>query len=71
MNFGSLFRREWGAVTFVVTVVVGIIVVPVALAFNGPKVTPAAASSPSPAGSPAQSPAPATSAAPAPAPTPS
>jgi len=28
---GAFFRREWGAVTFVLTVVVGLIVVPLAL----------------------------------------
>lgn len=32
MNWGVL-RREWGAVTFVLTVVAGLIVVPVALYF--------------------------------------
>jgi FtsH-binding integral membrane protein len=30
---GDFIRREWGAVTFVLTVIVGIIVVPVALYF--------------------------------------
>jgi hypothetical protein len=30
----SVLRREWGAVTFVLTVIVGIIVVPLALYFT-------------------------------------
>jgi hypothetical protein len=30
----SVLRREWGAVTFVLTVLVGMIIVPVALYFN-------------------------------------
>jgi hypothetical protein len=30
----SVLRREWGAVTFVLTVVVGVIIVPVALYFT-------------------------------------
>ncbi len=33
MNW-SVLRREWGAVTFVLTVIVGMIVVPLALYFN-------------------------------------
>lgn len=33
MNW-SVLRREWGAVTFVLTVLVGMIVVPLALYFN-------------------------------------
>lgn len=33
MNW-SVLRREWGAVTFVLTVLVGIIVVPLALYFT-------------------------------------
>ena len=33
MNW-SVLRREWGAVTFVLTVVVGMIVVPLALYFT-------------------------------------
>jgi hypothetical protein len=52
----SVLRREWGAVTFVLTVIVGMIVVPLALYFTnqGPAaiaappvvtVTPATASS--------------------------
>jgi hypothetical protein len=30
----AVLRREWGAVTFVLTVIVGMIVVPLALYFN-------------------------------------
>jgi len=30
----SVLRREWGAVTFVLTVIVGMMVVPLALYFN-------------------------------------
>jgi hypothetical protein len=30
----SFVRREWGAVTFVLTVLIGIVVVPAALAFG-------------------------------------
>jgi hypothetical protein len=32
----AVLRREWGAVTFVLTVIVGMIVVPLALYFNNP-----------------------------------
>ena len=31
---GEFFRREWGAVTFVLTVLIGVIVVPIALYFG-------------------------------------
>ncbi len=47
-------RREWGAVTFVLTVLVGMVVVPVALYFTnvGPSpVTGPAISTPTPAAS--------------------
>ena len=37
MDWGTFLRREWGAVLFVLTVVVGLIAVPVALYFNGQK----------------------------------
>lgn len=43
MNWGSL-RSEWGAVTFVLTVVAGLIVVPVALYFAN--VSPTAVTTP-------------------------
>jgi hypothetical protein len=68
----AFFRREWGAVTFVLIVLVGIVVVPLALYFtnqgatpvsvpNIPSVSTARASgvqtpSPSPAHSPSPSP---------------
>ena len=41
MDWGTLLRREWGALLFVLTVVVGLVAVPLALYFNGQK--PAAA----------------------------
>jgi hypothetical protein len=55
----SFVRREWGAVTFVLTVIVGMIVVPLALYFNnqgpGPLAVPNVpiTSSPSASGVPA------------------
>ena len=39
MNW-AFIRREWGAVTFVLTVIVGMIVVPLALYFNNATPTP-------------------------------
>jgi len=33
MNLSELFRREWGAVTFVLTVLAGLVIVPVAFVF--------------------------------------
>jgi len=68
-------RREWGAVTFVLTVIVGMIVVPVALYFTnvGPKAvavpTPSVSASPSACPTPSASPSP--SAKPTKSPTPS
>ena len=54
----SFLRREWGAVTFVVTVLLGIIIVPIALvAGNHPPPPTAFAASPSPTASGAVSPA--------------
>jgi hypothetical protein len=63
----SFFAREWGAVTFVVTVLIGVIVVPIALiAGNKPPPPPALPNvSPSPT---ASAPAPATSPSPVPSP---
>jgi hypothetical protein len=67
----SFLRREWGAATFVLTVLVGIIIVPLALIFghqgtsaasSGPATTatasasPSVGASPSPSASPAASP---------------
>lgn len=36
----SFLRREWGAVTFVLTVAIGIVVVPLALYFGNQRPTP-------------------------------
>ena len=69
MNWGVL-RREWGAVTFVLTVIAGLIVVPLTLYFAnqgpGPVATPnivttssaRASTVPTPTPSPAPSPSP-------------
>lgn len=75
MNWAVL-RREWGAVSFVLTVLVGIIVVPLALYFTnqGPSaiITPgltttsSARASSVQTASPARSPSPAPSASPSP-----
>ena len=54
MNWGAFLRREWGAATFVVTVIVGLVAVPLALYFGNqapspvavPTATPSAASAP-------------------------
>ena len=43
MNW-PFIRREWGAVTFVVTVLIGIIVVPTALYFGNQSVSSASSS---------------------------
>jgi hypothetical protein len=82
VDFGQLVRREWGAVTFVLTVFVGLIIVPVAFIFlnKGPapvnlpqpessptvSVSASPAASPSPVASPSASP----SASPTPSPSP-
>ena len=74
MNWAVL-RREWGAVTFVLTVIAGMIVVPIALYFAnqgpGPVTLPnlgtsssaraSAVHSPSPSPSPSHSPSPSAS----------
>jgi hypothetical protein len=72
----AVLRREWGAVSFVLTVLVGIIVVPLALYFTnqGPSaiITPglttssAARASVAQTASPARSPSPSPSASPSP-----
>ncbi|HYM97375.1 MAG TPA: hypothetical protein VET26_08745 [Candidatus Sulfotelmatobacter sp.] len=51
MNW-SVLRREWGAVTFVLTVVVGAIIVPVALYFTNQGPAPIATPTISTASSP-------------------
>ncbi len=40
MNLSTLLRREWGAATFVLTVLLGMIVVPLALYFGNVKPAP-------------------------------
>jgi hypothetical protein len=73
VDFGQLIRKEWGAVTFVVTVIAGLIIVPAAFIFlnkgpapvslpqpeASPTVTVSASptASPSPSASPSASPA--------------
>jgi hypothetical protein len=70
VNFGELVRKEWGAVSFVVTVVAGLLIVPAAFIFLNkgpapvnlpqPEVTPSvsASASPTPTPSPVASPSP-------------
>ena len=65
----SFLRREWGAVTFVLTVLVGMVVVPLALYFNNVGPSPVAGPSPTAASSTRASGV--TSATPTPSPTPS
>jgi hypothetical protein len=61
VNWGVL-RREWGAVTFVLTVIAGMIVVPIALYFAnqgpGPVATPNIVTSSTPSASAARLPTP-------------
>ena len=47
----AFFRREWGAVTFVLTVVVGMIVVPLALYLAGVGPSPVSVNGPNTASS--------------------
>ena len=76
MKFTDLVRREWGAVTFVLTVLIGMIVVPLALYFGNVKPAPVSLppavtiASPSPAASPSPGASPARSPSPVPSPTP-
>jgi hypothetical protein len=75
----DFIRREWGAVTFVLTVVVGMIIVPLALYFTNagphPVSTPVINTSASPVASsaltssPSPSPSPSSSHSPSPSPT--
>ena len=79
MDFGQLVRKEWGAVTFVLTVLVGLIIVPAAFIFLNkgpapvnlpqPEASPAISVSASPSASP--SPGASPSASPPASPTPS
>ena len=75
VDFSSLIRREWGAVTFVLTVLVGMVVVPLALYFGNVKPAPVSlppAASSARTSSPAPAPAsPVPSASPSPSPVPS
>ena len=58
----SFLRREWGAVTFVLTVFIGLVAVPLALYFGNQSPTPVAVQpSPTPAASAAPSPSPGSS----------
>jgi hypothetical protein len=71
----AVLRREWGAVTFVLTVVAGMIVVPLALYFAnqgpGPIATPNLATSPTPVASSARLPTPTPTPSPSPSASPS
>jgi len=77
VNFGQLIRREWGAVSFVVTVLAGLVIVPLAFFFlnKGPTPVNLPESSPSPtvsaSASPTSSPSPSPSASASPSPSPS
>ena len=63
----SFFLREWGAVTFVLTVFLGLIVVPIALVLgNHPAPTVSINTTPSPTVSASASPSPAASPSPTP-----
>lgn len=65
----SFLVREWGAATFVLTVLVGIIVVPIALVVgNRPTPPPALPATPAPTVSATASPSPAASPTPSPSP---
>jgi hypothetical protein len=81
VDFGTLIRKEWGAVSFVVTVIAGLIIVPVAFIFLNkgpapvnlptPESTPtvSASASPSPVASPTATPSASPAASPSPSPT--
>jgi hypothetical protein len=61
----SFLRREWGAITFVLTVLAGVIIVPIALVVGNQSPHPAAlVTSPTPTVSAPASPAPAAASAP-------
>ena len=40
MNWGQFLRREWGAATFVLTVIIGLVAVPLALYIGNKPQTP-------------------------------
>jgi hypothetical protein len=64
----SFIAREWGAVTFVLTVLVGIVIVPIALIVGNKPPPPPALPNPTPTVSAPASPAPTTSPVPSPSP---
>jgi hypothetical protein len=82
VDFGTLIRKEWGAVSFVVTVIAGLIIVPAAFIFlnKGPapvslpavesSTTVTASASPTASPSPGVSPSASPSASPSPSPSP-
>jgi hypothetical protein len=80
VDFGQLVRREWGAVTFVLTVLVGLIIVPAAFIFLNkgpapvslpqPESSPSVSASASPTASPSPSPSVSPTASPTPSPSP-
>ena len=70
MNWATFLRREWGAATFVATVVAGIVVVPVALYLANQSPTPAVVLPSPSAASAARTASPAATATPTAAPTP-
>jgi hypothetical protein len=79
VGFGQLIRKEWGAVSFVVTVIVGLIIVPAAFVFLNkgpapvnlpqPESSPSVSVSVSPTASPSPGASPAASPSPSPSPT--
>jgi hypothetical protein len=53
VDWGTFVRREWGAVLFVVTVVIGLVMVPIGLVLNGQRPANAVAvGTPTPASAP-------------------
>jgi hypothetical protein len=68
VGWGTLIRKEWGAVSFVVTVILGLIIVPVAFIFLNkgpapvnlptPEASPSVSVSASPSAGPSASPTP-------------
>lgn len=68
MNW-DFVRREWGAVSFVLAVIIGVIAVPIALLFHNPSNAGATLNQPAPISTPATSPSPSPTASPTAAPT--
>lgn len=72
MNWGTFLRREWGAATFVVTVIVGLVAVPLALYLGNQSAAPVNVPTPTPTvASGANVASPAATASPSPSPSPS